>query len=237
MKRNIIILVAVLTFISCKENSNEKASEENFAGESTPPKVTETYAEISIKEGGEWNQRKYVGGKYGNKLRVEIPKNHTDHSNFIRYEGPGWENSHIGYRLYLDWRNAIDIFGKKTDTLVLPFVGQDDLGSYHNISQWGMDILKAGNSLGIGGFGRYVNNRVTHFENVGKTIVEINNKEEQSSVEISYLQWNTGDESINLNASLTIFPNDCFTKAELTPSMDIEGLCTGIVKFEGRAHV
>lgn len=80
-------------------------------------------------------------------------------------------------------------------------MGQDDLGSYHNESPWGMDILKAGNSLVIGGFGRYVNNRVTHFENVGKTIVEINNKEEQSSVEISYLQWNTGDESINFNAS------------------------------------
>ncbi len=116
---------------------------------------------------------------------------------------------------------------------MLPFVGQEDLGSYHNDSPWGMDILKAGNSLGIGGFGRYLNNRVAHFENVGKTIVRINNKEEQSSVEISYLQWNTGDESINLNASLTIFPNDRFTRAELTPSKDIEGLCTGIVKFEG----
>lgn len=232
-RKHTIILLAVLTLISCRKISNKQVEEERFTEEASPVELTETYAEISIKEGGKWSEIKYVGGKYQNIISTEIPKNHTDHSNFIRYEGPGWENSKIGYRLYLDWRNAIDIFGKKTDSLVLPFVGQDDLGSYHNDSPWGMDILKAGNSLGIGGFGRYVNNRVAHFENVGKTIVEINNKEGQSSVEISYLAWNTGDESINLNASLTIFPNDRFTKAELTPSRDIEGLCTGIVKFEG----
>jgi hypothetical protein len=231
--KSIIILLAVLNFISCKEISNEKGYPENLTGESSPVKVAETYAEISIKEGGIWNERKYIGGNYHNKVRVEIPKNHTDHSNFIRYEGPGWENSQVGYRLYLDWRNAIDIFGKKTDTLVLPSVGQDDLGSYHHESPWGMDILKAGNSLGIGGYGRYVNNSVTHFENVGKTIVEINNNEEQSLIEISYLQWNTENEIINLNARLLIFPNDRFTKVELNPSKDIEGLCTGIVKHEG----
>jgi hypothetical protein len=231
--KSIIILLAVLNFISCKEISNEKGYAENLNGKSSLDKVAETYAEISIKEDGVWKESKYIGGNYQNKGRVEIPKNHTDHSNFIRYEGPGWENNQVGYRLYLDWRNAIDIFGKKTDTLVLPFVGQDDLGSYHNESPWGMDILKAGNSLGIGGFGRYVNNSVTHFENVGKTVVEINNNEGQSSVGISYHQWNTENEIINLNARLSIFPNDRFTKVELTPSKDIEGLCTGIVKNEG----
>ena len=93
--KNIIILLAVLTFISCKEISNKKVYEENITDVSSSDKVTETYAEISIKEGGEWNERKYVGGKYQNKVSVEIPKNHTDHSNFIRSEGPGWENSQI----------------------------------------------------------------------------------------------------------------------------------------------
>ena len=88
-------------------------------------KPLKTYAEISIKEGGEWNGRKYVGGdSFKNVQELQVPKNHTDHSFFIRYEGPGWENNQVGYRLYLDWRNAIDIYGKKVDSLVLPYVAK-----------------------------------------------------------------------------------------------------------------
>ncbi len=96
--KNALILLAVLTLISCREISSKQAEEENLTEEASPAELPETYAEISIKEGGQWIERKYVGGKYQNKLSVEIPKNHTDHSNFIRYEGPGLENSKIGYR-------------------------------------------------------------------------------------------------------------------------------------------
>jgi len=112
-----------------------------------------THAEISIKEGGEWQDKVYVGGTFKNVSHVTTPPQYTDHSEYIRYEGPGIESDVVGYRIYLDWRNGFDIFGKKTADLVLQDVGQDGYDSYHEMSDWGADILKVGSSLGIGGYG------------------------------------------------------------------------------------
>jgi hypothetical protein len=229
MKNKIIILTfAAISFISCKEKANEELIVEDNN------KTAPTYAEISVKDGGNWieAERRYEGGEFKNISKLEVPALHTDHSYFIRYEGPGWENSQIGYRIYLDWRNAIDIFGKKVDSLVLPQVGQDGFDSYHEDAPWGQDILKAGKSLGIGSYGRFVNDSVAHFREVENTFAEVVNSEGVSTVNIQYKGWKTGDVTTNLDSRLSIFPADRFTKAELTTSSEIEGLCTGIVKFD-----
>lgn len=229
MKKLLIPVIAALAIISCKDNKKEK----EVAVETEKTEMTynyDTYAEISVKEGGSWKGREYEGGTFKNVDTVTVPENHTDHSWYIRYEGPGWENKHVGYRLYLDWRNAIDIFGKKVDSLVLPYVGQDGFDSYHEEEDWGMDILKAGKSMGIGGYGRFMNDTVAHFRNVENTVAVVNNTESGSSVEIFYEGWNTGGDTIDLEAKLSIFPEGRYTKAELMPSEEIEGLTTGIVK-------
>jgi len=109
-------------------------------------------------------------------------------------------------------------------------VGQDGFDSYHEEADWGLDILKAGKSMGIGGYGRYMNDTVAHFRNVENTRAKVNNSDNSSSVEITYEGWTTGNETINLDAKLSIFPEGRYTKAELTPSKEIEGLTTGIVK-------
>jgi len=64
-------------------------------------------------------------------------------------EGPAWENENIAFRMYWDKRNGIDIHGKKVRDMVLDTVGLDR-NNYHEMSDWGMDALKAGNSLGAG---------------------------------------------------------------------------------------
>lgn len=96
------------------------------------PKVPFSYAELSVKEGGKWEGNQYIGGTFKNVQELTLPEAHTDHSSYIRYEGIGLENNQVGYRLYLDWRNATDIFGKKVTGLVLPEVGQDGFESYHH---------------------------------------------------------------------------------------------------------
>ena len=124
-KKFLVSLLFVFSFYSCQDEKKEETSSEIDQEQSkiANPEF-DTYAEISIKEGGEWKGREYVGGTFKNVESVQLPSTHTDHSYYIRYEGPGWENSNVGYRLYLDWRNAIDIFGKEVDTLVLPYVGR-----------------------------------------------------------------------------------------------------------------
>ncbi|NQU86615.1 MAG: DUF4861 family protein [Mariniphaga sp.] len=136
-----------------------------------------TQAEISVKEGGVWvwvtksngnEQFEYQGGTWKNVTEFEVPEQHTDHSFDIRYEGPGWESDKIGYRFYLDWRNAVDIFGKKVDTMVLQNVGLDGFDSYHEMSDWGVDVLKVGNSLGLGSIGHWENNKALRVETTEK---------------------------------------------------------------------
>ena len=66
-------------------------------------------------------------------------------------EGPAWENDKLGFRLYYDIRNGKDIWGKTTDKMMMDTVGTPAMGNYHNKAAWGMDVLKAGASLGAGG--------------------------------------------------------------------------------------
>jgi len=222
---------ALTTVFACKEKEDKNVVEEIIEVEEVQPA---TYAEISVKEGGHWkeNTREYIDGSFVNVDEMEVPEQHTDHSWYIRYEGPGWENKQTAYRLYLDWRNAIDIFGKKVDTLVLPFVGTDGFDSYHNNAPWGQDILKAGQSLGIGGYGRFTGDTIAHFNEVEKTKVKVDNSNSSSSVTIDYTGWKTGDVTTDLESVISIYPEDRFLKAQLTPSVSFEGLATGIVKFD-----
>ena len=161
----IIAALLLLSLASCQAQNNKTTS-----------KNSKTYAEISVKEGGKWEGRKYIGGTFKNVQSLKLAPEHTDHSFDIRYEGPGWESNKIGYRLYLDWRNAIDIFGKKTEAMVLPKVGLDGFDSYHEMSDWGSDILKAGKGIGIGSIDRYLNNEKLHFYAVDSTIAMVQNK-------------------------------------------------------------
>ncbi|SMC90051.1 DUF4861 family protein [Moheibacter sediminis] len=226
---NFIFIGLLIFSVSCATNTEQK-------NKKTKPFA---YTELSVKEGGQWidgkrGHQEYSGGTFKNVTELKLPPQHTDHTYYIRYEGLGLENNQIAYRIYLDWRNAIDIFGKKVDTLVLPFVGQDGFYSYHTDAPWGLDIFKAGKTLGLGSFGRYdkTNDQVLHFKEVDETFAKVYNEKKKSFVTIDYKGWKTLDDQIDLNAQISIFPRDRFLKIDLIPSEEIENICTGIVNFK-----
>lgn len=230
MKFNLLKLLTVGVLIS----SNFSAQTSVIEKIKQNPKATFSYAELSVKEGGKWEGNKYVGGTFKNIQELTIPASHTDHSSYIRYEGIGLENNQIGYRLYLDWRNATDIFGKKVNTLVLPEVGQDGFESYHHDAPWGQDILKSGRTIGVGSYGRYdeQNDFVETFKIVKNTSVKVVNEKDQSYAAIDYTDWKTWGDAIDLQSKLTIFNKDRFVKVDLNLSNTISGLCTGIVAIK-----
>lgn len=198
-----------------------------------PSATNPTQAEISVARGGEWKEREYLGGtSFENVDFLSVPKSHTDHSWYIRYEGPGWENEMIGYRFYLDWRNAADIFGKKVDTLVLQAVGQDGFDSYHEKEDWGMDILKAGQSLGIGSIGRVgESGEVEHFEQTDSVTCQIvKNGGLSSIIETNYYGWETTAGICDLKSKLTINSGDRATIHTVSFGQEVDNFCTGIVK-------
>lgn len=190
-----------------------------------------TQAELSVKVGGAFVDRKYESGAFQNVQFLHVPAEHTDHSNYIRYEGPGWESDKVGYRYYLDWRNATDIFGKKIPEMVLQNVGQDGFESYHEMSDWGMDVLKVGESLGIGSIGMWHDdkaNRVSQTDSVTCEIVL--NGPVESLIRTKYFGWKIGNAKYNLNSELSIYAGSRMTKHDLTITGSPENLCTGIVK-------
>jgi hypothetical protein len=65
-------------------------------------------------------------------------------------EGPAWENDKVAFRLYFDTRNGKDIFAKRQPAMVMDTVGTNKNASYHALSDWGMDVLHVGRSLGAG---------------------------------------------------------------------------------------
>ena len=194
-----------------------------------PPR---TQAEISRKFGGSWNGRVYEGGAFQNVQVLDTPPEHTDHSFFIRYEGPGWESEKVGYRFYLDWRNGFDIFGKLTPALVLKDVGQDGFDSYHEPAPWGMDLLKVGNALGSGGYGLWVDSKAERVSKTGGLRCEIlENGPSLSQFRVTYKDWEgSGQEKMDLVADLSIEAGSRLTWVRLRPEKAVTQFCAGLVK-------
>lgn len=199
-----------------------------------PALTKKTQAEISHKVGGEWQDRKYIGGSFQNVKTLTPPEQYTDHSEWIRYEGPGIESDKVGYRIYLDWRNGFDIFGKKVPEMVLQNVGQDGYQSYHEDADWGLDILKVGQSLGAGGYGFWNGEKVELVSNVNEwTASVIENGPLYSALKIDYRGWKINDQELDLSAQLSMNAGSRLVHTRLTLSEKLPNIAIGMVKHPG----
>lgn len=192
-----------------------------------------TYTELSVRTGGQWQGKDYIadGFEFENVKEFTSPPQLTDHSYYLRYEGPGWENDLIAYRLYFDWRNGIDVFVKTGPELVLPKVGQDGYESYHHLADWGADSLKVGKALGLGSLGRMLDGNVMHFQHVEATswkLLSDNNL--SSSFAVNYSGWDVGGEKLDVSTDYEIHAGDPSTVVTVKLSQEVGNLVTGLVK-------
>ena len=201
------------------------------SGQERKPFLKRTQAELSHKKGGYFENKKYIGGSFENVSFSRVPAEHTDHDTYYRYEGPGWESDLVGYRFYLDWRNATDIYGKKTRNMVLQDVGQDGFDSYHAMSDWGMDVLKVGPSLGIGSIGTWFNDKVYMVSICDSITCEIAlNGPVRSMIRTTYFGWNVEGAKSDLVSEISIAAGDRKTKHDVHVSGEAKNLCTGLVR-------
>lgn len=220
--------------------ANEKLTLEIVYGKDIPKSSfqTRTYAELARKKGEIYFDGKFHGSEFENVTRYKVPSFHKDHDALFKYEGPGWESELVGYRFYLDWRNATDIFGKKKSGLILKNVGVNDTiakdDSYHNMQDWGMDIFKVGNSLGIGSFGMWQDDKVFMVSNNDSVICEITkNGPIVSEVTTKYYGWAVGNKKYDLTSCLSIAAGSRLTKSKLSISNNADNIVTGLAKYEG----
>ncbi len=206
-----------------------------------------TQAEISRKEGGEWRphskypnseKQEYVGGSFVSVKSLTPPAHYTDHSNWIRYEGPGIESDKVAYRIYLDWRNGFDIFGKLSDKPVLQSIGLDGYDSYHEMQPWGMDILKVGQSLGAGGFGEWQDDKLNLIHEVDRWTANINdNGALHSALSIHYQGWKSSVGKQDLTARVQMVAGSRLAKTTLNIDKPVEAMAAGVVKHDGTEFI
>ena len=203
-----------------------------------PEFMSRTYAELSMKPEDIYFDGRFRGNAFVNVTKIKVPSIHKDHDALFRYEGPGWESEKVGYRFYLDWRNAIDIFGKNRDQLILANVGIHDTvakdDSYHNMQEWGMDIFKVGNSLGIGSFGMWHDGKVIMVSITDSVYCEITeNGPVRSQIKTNYYGWKVGAERFELESKLSITAGSRLSKNEITISDNALNIVTGLAKYPG----
>jgi hypothetical protein len=201
-------------------------------GEASRNYTKRTQAELSHKVGGEFKDRKYIGGTFQNVDSLRVPTEVTDHSYYIRYEGPGWESDKVGYRFYLDWRNGTDVYGKTTRDMVLQQVGRDGYDSYHKLQDWGMDVLKVGKSLGVGTLAHFHNgaaHRMAETDSMISVITE--NGPVYSSIRTNYYGWKIADMNLGINSNINIHAGTRLTHHQVgIAGGQPQNLATGLIK-------
>lgn len=147
-------------------------------------------------------------------------------------ESVSWENDKIAFRNYFDCRNVKDLFGKLLPGMILDKIGTPEMGSYHNLSDWGMDVLHCGSSLGSGGLAILKNDSLFR---LGSTEVyeyqKIVEGPVRSIFELRYSGWNVNGEMMEAVERITIYPGKYWFESDVSINGCAEGdqIVTGIV--------
>ncbi len=147
-------------------------------------------------------------------------------------EGVTWENDKFGFRVYFDCRNAKDLFGKLKPVLIADKVHTPEMGSYHELADWGMDVLHCGSSLGSGGLAMLENDSLYR---LGSTEVyeyqKIAEGPVRSVFELKYQGWDVAGQKLGAVEHISIHPGKYWFQSDITVT-GFEGekqLVTGIV--------
>ena len=223
---------AILPVSQIEPNKELNITIKQGAAEAYPKR---TYAELSHKIGGHFEGHKYVGEYSWVKPNyITLPGNFRDHSYYIKYEGPGWESDKVAFRFYLDNRNAIDVFGKKTSGIVLPAVGVDGFDNYHKMADWGMDNMKVGKALGIGTIAIWDGKKAVRVEKKDSIICSIPaDGKVRSQVKTIYQGWDANGTKCNLTSLISIDAGSRASHMELFVDKQIDNIATGINKIRG----
>ena len=195
-----------------------------------------TQAVLGVKKNYKKVKGLYTGGDFVDVDSVIVPKDHFPHDALFRFEGPGWESDLITYRYYLDKRNRNDIFGKKVDSLELQKIGLHDLvsnskESYTKMLNWGMDIFKVGESLGIGSFALWKKGKFYAVDNPETIKCYIaDNGPIKSEVYTKYFGWKVLGESYDLFSNLSITAGSRLTDVNLKLKGKNSVFATGLAK-------
>lgn len=147
-------------------------------------------------------------------------------------EGVNWENDRIGFRNYFDCRNVKDLFGKRLPEMIIDRIHTPELGDYHTLADWGMDVLHCGSSLGAGGIALLKEDSLFR---LGFTEVyeycKISEGPVRSVFELRYDGWEVDGDVLAAVERISIYPGKYWFESDVTVQGAPAGsqIVTGIV--------
>lgn len=171
-------------------------------------------------------------GTYSEVNRYLAPSCKDSFRIIAQAESVSWENDKFGFRNYFDCRNVKDLFGKLKPGLVIDSLGFPGGQDYHTLSDWGMDVLHCGSSLGAGGIALRMNDSLFR---LGSTEVfefrKITEGAVRSVFELRYTGWDVNGHSPEAVERIAVYPGKYWFQSDVTITHLPEGaeIVTGIV--------
>ena len=240
--------------------NGDKKWDELFFVINLSPNESKTYTLQWIETQPDYIVR--TSARFGKRLSADIPvepatsetlyaRDLPKSIGFQRYQtdGPSWENDKVGFRHYLDGRNAKDLFGKVASFMSPENVGINDKGAvednYHVMADWGRDILAVGNSVGIGGYALLAGDQLMRLgvtvndsvNNIEKTTFQIVDEGSVKSVlNYHYENWHPNGRTYQVNETTSIWPGMYGYQNEVTFSglQGDETLAIGLVNINDK---
>ncbi len=223
--------------IVCDNSFQSEEKEYSIIAETNnnPDEIKNTSCHLGIRENFELKDGLVVGGNFESKAFTKIPGFHKPQNGYYQYEGIGWESEKIAYRLYLDSRNKIDIFGKIKNEIVSDQVGLFDYipgkESYQNMQPWGMDIYKVANTFGLASFAIFDEDQVNLFSKTDSTTCKIlDNGNVLSRFEINYYGVGFKNTKNDFNATISITAGSRLSKVNISAEKQFENITTGLAR-------
>lgn len=164
--RYFIVLSLFLGGWSCQPPGAEEATPEKSTG---APELTAQALLLTQPFAYDAEDKNRVSAAYQANEQLTVPADLAPQNKWIMFEGPVLENDKIAYRYYADSRHRFDIYGKTVADLVMDTISW----KYHDIMNWGSDILKVGNSLGMGSPGIWYQDSVYTLSDCAEKQIEV----------------------------------------------------------------
>ena len=160
------------------------------------------------------------------------PKGYTGVPFMYQAESVSWENDIMGFRNYFDCRNAKDLFGKLEPGMIMDKLATMESGSYHKLSDWGMDVLHVGPSLGAGGLAIYHQDSLYRLGSTEKFEFKVISRGPVRSIfDLKFSGWNVDGKMLDATERISVWAGKYYFQSDVTVSgiENEEELAIGIV--------
>ncbi len=216
MRNAIYIILFSLTLMVCFscENSVPKTEDKTVPKVPAPEMAAKKTQALLLTQPFDFDptDKNKISGDYVAQSKITIPQNLATQSKWMMFEGPVLENDLVAYRYYADSRHRFDIYGKTVSDLVMDTVGW----KYHDIMDWGSDVLKVGNSLGLGSPAIWYQDKLYTLSNCDEKTIEImENNNLSSTIRTNFKGLNIDGKTFDLIQDWSIEAGQAWSEIHL----------------------